>query len=196
MTATGAKATFHAMTASTAADYAIIVDEAMRFMSGLPDRILTHLRLLGGDHGGFAVDRLTHCLQTATRAHRAGKDDEYVLCALVHDIGDTIGSFNHADVAAAVLEPFVSERNHWMVSNHDVFQGYYFFHHLGLDPDMREKFRRHEHFDHTAEFCHEFDQPAFDPGYDTLPLEHFAPLVHELMAQPRRSIYLPGSGAP
>lgn len=106
-------------------------------MSDLPARILAHLRLLGGDHGGFAVDRLTHCLQTATRAHRANKDDEYVLCALVHDIGDTLGSFNHADVASAVLKPFVSERNHWMVSNHDVFQGYYFFHHLGLDQDMR-----------------------------------------------------------
>ncbi len=190
------RATFHAMTDSTAADYEIIVAESMRFMGGLPERVLAHLRLLGNDHGGFAVDRLTHCLQTATRAERAGKDDEYVLCALLHDIGDTLGPFNHADIASALLKPFVGERNHWMVSNHDVFQGYYFFHHLGLDPDMRERFRGHEHFDHTAEFCHEFDQPAFDPGYDTLPLEHFAPLVSELMAMPRRSIYLPSVEAP
>ncbi|WP_431898819.1 HD domain-containing protein [Nonomuraea sp. bgisy101] len=188
-----ARASFHAMTDSTAADYEIIVSETIEHMAGLPERILAHLRLLSGDHGGFAVDRLTHCLQAATRAQRAGKDDEYVLCALIHDIGDTLGSFNHADVTAAVLKPFVSERNHWMVANHDVFQGRYFFHHLGLDPELRERFRGHEHFEHTVEFCHEFDQTSFDPGYDTLPLEHFAPLVRELMNQPRRSLYL-GSG--
>lgn len=185
------RAAFHAMTESTAEDYRIIVAEAMQYMPQLPSRILSHLRILGGDYGGFAVDRLTHCLQTATRAYHANKDDEYVLCALIHDIGDTLGSFNHADVASAILKPFVSERNHWMVSNHDVFQGYYFFHHLGLDRDLREKFRGHEHFDFTAEFCHEFDQPSFDTGYATLPLEHFAPLVHDLMKAPKRSIYLP-----
>ena len=186
-------AAFHAMTESTAEDYQIIVAEAKQYMPQLPSRILSHLRILSGDYGGFAVDRLTHSLQTATRAYRADKDDEYVLCALIHDIGDTLGSFNHADVSSAILKPFVNERNHWMVSHHDVFQGYYFFHHLGLDRDLREKFRGHEYFDHTAEFCHEFDQPSFDPGYDTLPLEHFAPLVHDLMKAPKRSIYLPAA---
>ncbi|HEY6696956.1 MAG TPA: phosphohydrolase [Acidimicrobiales bacterium] len=184
------RAAFHAMTEGTKEDWDKIAVGAIELAAGLPDRVLAHLRLLGGDYGGFAVDRLVHSLQTATRAHRADRDDEYVFCALIHDIGDVLGPLNHADVAAAVVKPFVSEQNHWMVEKHAIFQGYYFFHHLGLDPDMREQFRGHEWFDYTAEFCHEYDQPAFDPGYDTLPLEHFEPLVRQVMSSPKRSIYM------
>ena len=191
-TATDARprAKFHAMTEGTKEDWDKIAVGAIELAAGLPDRVLAHLRLLGGDYGGFAVDRLEHSLQTATRAHRADRDDEYVFCALIHDIGDLLGPLNHADVAAAVVKPFVSEQNHWMVEKHAVFQGYYFFHHLGLDPDMREQFRGHEWFDYTAEFCQEYDQPAFDPGYDTLPLDHFEPLVRQVMSSPKRSIYM------
>jgi predicted HD phosphohydrolase len=178
------------MTEGTAEDWRIIGGGSIELAVGLPDRLLDQLRLLGGDFGGFAVDRLEHSLQTATRAYRADRDDEYVFCALMHDVGDLLGSFNHADVAAAIVKPFVSERNHWMVEQHAIFQGYYFFHHLGLDRDMRERFRGHEWFDHTAEFCHEYDQPAFDPAYDTLPLEHFEPLVRQMTAAPKHSIYM------
>lgn len=174
------------MKEGTAEDWQAIARSNAPFAAELPERVLAHLRLLDGDFGGFAVDRLTHSLQTATRAERAGRDDEYVLCALLHDIGDTLGSYNHADIAAAVLKPFVSEANHWMVSKHAVFQGYYYFHLLGLDRDAREKYRGSEFFDYTAEFCEEYDQPAFDPSYDTLPLEHFEPLVRERMAAPTR----------
>jgi predicted HD phosphohydrolase len=185
-----ARAQFHAMESGTAADWQIIAEATMNHSAKLPDRILDHLRLLGGDFGGFAVDRLTHSLQTATRAERAGRDDDYVFCALIHDIGDTLGSYNHADIAAAVIKPFVSDAYHWMVEQHGVFQGYYFFHHLGLDRDLREKFRGHEWFDLTAEFCAEYDQPAFDPSYDTRPLEHFEPLLRQVMAAPKRSLYV------
>jgi len=184
------RAAFHAMTEGTKEDWDKIAIGSIELASGLPDRVLAHLRQLGGDYGGFAVDRLEHSLQTATRADRAGRDDEYVFCALIHDIGDLLGSLNHADVAAAIIKPFVSEQNHWMVEKHAIFQGYYFFHHLGLDRDMREQFRGHEWFDYTAEFCQEYDQPAFDPGYDTLPLEHFDPLVRQVMTSPKRSIYI------
>ena len=185
-----ARAAFHSMEEGTKADWDIISGEALKMYAGLADRVLAHLRLLDSDFGGFAVDRLTHSLQTATRAYRANRDDEYVFAALLHDIGDTLGSFNHADIAAAITKPFLDERNHWMVEKHAIFQGYYFFHHLGLDRDVREQYRSHEFFDYTAEFCAEYDQPAFDPGYDTLPLEHFEPLVRTVMAAPRRSIYL------
>lgn len=183
------RAAFHAMTDGTSEDWQIIAGEAIHLAQGLPDRVLDHLRLLGGDFGGFAVDRLEHSLQTATRAYRADRDDEYVYCALLHDIGDTLGSLNHADVAAAIVKPFVSEQDHWLVEKHAIFQGYYFFHHLGLDRDLREQFRGHEWFDRTAEFCADFDQPAFEPAYDTLPLEHFEPLVRSVMSRPKRSIY-------
>ncbi len=183
------RATFTAMTEGTEADWAAVAHHGIVAASGLPDRVLDHLRLLEGDHGGFAVDRMEHSLQTATRAYRANEDDEYVVCALLHDIGDTLGSLNHADIAAAILKPFVSDANHWMVEHHGIFQGYYFFHHLGLDRNLRDQFAGHDHYDHTAAFCAEYDQPAFDPTYDTLPLEHFEPAVRQLLSTPRKSIY-------
>ncbi|MEO8602553.1 MAG: HD domain-containing protein [bacterium] len=182
------KARFNSMEQSTQEDWAIIAMQSVEFSQGLSDRVLAHLKLLEGD-GGFAVDRLTHSLQTATLAERDGRDDEYVVCALLHDIGDTLGSFNHPDVAVAILKPFVCDANLWMVEKHGIFQGYYFFHHLGMDRDMREQFRGHEFFDRTAEFCALYDGPAFDPQRETLPLSHFEPKLRSLFAAPKRSIY-------
>ena len=118
---------FTEMSKSTPEDYEIVMEHARDFVSKLPDRILAHLELLKGDSGGMAIDRYEHCLQCATRAFRDGRDEEYVVCALLHDIGDSIASTNHADLAATMLEPFVSEKNHWIVKNHGIFQGYYFF---------------------------------------------------------------------
>lgn len=183
------RAKFHAMTEGTKADWDIIAGHSIEFTVGLPDRILTHLRLLDGDSGGFAVDRLTHSLQTATRAERAGRDDEYVFCALIHDIGDTLGPTNHADIAAAIVKPWVSEQNHWMVEQHGMFQGYYFFHHLGLDRNLRDQYAGHPWFDYTAEFCAEYDQPAFEPAYPTNPLEHYEPLLRQQLATVKHSMY-------
>lgn len=183
------KAQFHHMKDGTAEDWHLIAKQFGDFARELPDRILDHLRLLEGDFGGFPVDRLTHCLQTATLAHRDGKDDEYVVCALLHDIGDTLGSYNHADVAAVLLEPFVSEANHWMIKHHAIFQGYYFFHYLGMDRDKRNQYRDHPHFKRTVEFVSKYDSPAFDPDAETLPLEYFEPMVRKVFAKPVRSLY-------
>ncbi|RTL20180.1 MAG: phosphohydrolase [Burkholderiales bacterium] len=183
------RARFTRMDESTREDWALIVPEAMQMARGLPDRVLAHLRLLDGDFGGFPVDRLTHSLQAATLAHADGRDEEYVCCALLHDIGDTLGSFNHPDIAAAILKPFVSEANLWMVQQHGIFQGHNFFHHIGLDRDLREQFRGHPHFERAAEFVALYDNPAFDPEAEALPLAFFEPLLRRLMAQPRQSIY-------
>ncbi|MCE8000762.1 MAG: HD domain-containing protein [Rhodobiaceae bacterium] len=183
------RATFKTMAESSQEEWQLIAANNGEFSKGLPDRVLAHLKLLDGDFGGFAVDRLEHSLQSATLAHRAGKDEEYVVCALLHDIGDTLGTFNHAEIGAAILKPFVSEDNHWMLEHHGIFQGYYFFHHIGLDRDMREEYRGHQAFEHTAQFCHLFDQNAFDPDYDTMPLEAFEPMVQRVMERPRASIY-------
>jgi predicted HD phosphohydrolase len=183
------RAQFTRMEESTQEDWARIVPEAMKLAKTLPDRVLDHLRLLEGDYSGFLVDRMTHSLQTATRALRDGRDEEYVVCALLHDIGDTLGSYNHPDVAAAILKPFVSEANLWMVQNHGIFQGYNFFHHIGLDRNMRDMFKGHEHYDRTAEFIELYDNPAFDPKGETLPLSEFEPMVRRLMAAPKHSVY-------
>ena len=187
--------TFTAMRDATREDYQLIGRHSLEFFQGLPDRVLTHLSLLAGDTGGYAVDRLTHSLQTATRDQRDGRDDEYVVCALIHDIGDTLAAANHADLAATILEPFVSEKNHWIVKHHGIFQGYYFFHHLGLDRDMRDRFRDHEWFRDCAEFCEKYDQNCFDSEYDTQPLESFEPLLRKVFAAPRKSIYVPDASA-
>jgi len=176
---------------ATSEDYGVIARHALGFQQGLPDRVLRHLELLAGDTGGYAVDRLTHSLQTATRAHRDGRDEEYVVCALVHDIGDTLASLNHSELAAVIVQPFVSEENHWIVKHHGIFQGYYFFHHLGLDRNQRDQYRGHPHWQTCADFCARYDQNSFDPAYDTLPLDFFVPMVRRVFAAAKHSIYLP-----
>jgi predicted HD phosphohydrolase len=183
------RARFTSMEHGTADDWAVISSHFPDFARGLPDRVLAHLRLLDGDYGGFVVDRLTHSLQTATLAHRDGRDEEYVVCALLHDIGDTLGSFNHADVAAAIVKPFVSEENHWLVEKHAIFQGYYFFHHIGMDRDLREQFRGHPSFERTALFCERYDGPAFDPKGETLPLDAFVPMLRRVFTVPKQTLY-------
>ena len=117
-----------------------------------------------------------------------------MVCALVHDIGDTLATLNHSELAAVIVEPFVSEENHWIVKHHGIFQGYYFFHHLGLDRNMRDRYRDHPHWRACAHFCAAYDQNSFDPGYDTLPLDFFEPMLRRVFAAPKQSIYLPGEG--
>ena len=187
--------TFTAMRDATREDYRVIGRHSLEFIQGLPERILSHLQILAGDTGGYAVDRLTHSLQTATRAQRDGRDEEYIVCALLHDIGDTLASTNHADLAATILEPFVSDKNLWIVQHHGIFQGYYFFHHLGLDRNMRDQFRDHEWWRDCAEFCEKYDQNSFDPDYDTLPLEAFESAMNKVFSTPRKSIYIPAESS-
>ncbi len=182
-------AKFHSMTEGTQEDWDIIMKHNAPFARNGGARVLDHLKLLDGDFGGFAIDRLTHCLQTATRAHRDGRSEEYVVMALLHDIGDTLGAYNHPDVAAAILKPFVSEELHWITQHHGIFQGYNFFHYIGLNRDMREQFKGHEHYQATAEFIEKYDCPAFDPNFDTAPLSFFEPMVMKLFEKPKNSIY-------
>ena len=183
------KATFKVMSDSTQQDWDVIMGEQIKFMGGLAGRILSHMELLNDDYGGFPVDRLQHCLQTAELAAEDGKDEEYVVCALLHDIGDTLGSTNHADVGAAILKPFVSEENHWMVKHHGIFQGYNFFHFIGMDRDLRDQFRSSPNFERTEEFIEKYDNRAFDFDRPQLSLETFAPMVQRVFARPKNSPY-------
>lgn len=151
---------------------------------GLADTALANLKLLSGDKMGYKIDRYQHSLQSATRAMRDGQDEEMIVCALLHDIGDHLAPENHSQLAAAILRPYVSVQNHWMIEHHGIFQGYYFFHHLGMDRNEREQFRGHPNFQYTADFCQKYDQNSFDPDYDTAPIEHFEPMVRRLFARP------------
>ena len=183
------KATFKKMSDSTQQDWQVIMQEQMAFVTKLPDRILAHMRLLDNDYGGFPVDRLQHSLQTAELAAEAGEDDEYIVCALLHDIGDTLGSTNHPDVAAAILHPFISEANHWMVKHHGIFQGYNFFHHLGLDRNMRDQFQDSEYYQRTQRFIDRYDNLAFDDNKPKLSLDLFEDQVRTVFSNPINSVY-------
>jgi predicted HD phosphohydrolase len=185
----GKRVYFTRMEDATREDWRLILSNYRPWAQALPDRVLAHLRLLEGEHGGNPVDRLEHCLQTATLAHRDGKDEEYVVCALIHDIGDTLASFNHAEFAAVMLKPFISEKNHWIVANHGVYQGYYWFHYLGTDRNKREALRGHEWWPDLEEFCRKYDCAAFDPGYQSMKLEEFEPMVRRVFSAPKQSLY-------
>jgi predicted HD phosphohydrolase len=166
-----------------------------RLFRELPDRMLAHLRELETterlpDPFG-RVSRLAHCLQSATLAHRAGESEEYVVVALLHDIGDLLGPYNHGEFAAALLAPFIDEANRWMLAHHHAFQGYYYFANLGLDRNMRERYRGHPHFAHTLRFCELYDMPAFNPALDTMPLEAFVPALRRVLLNPRHTVYVP-----
>ena len=175
------RATFTSFEESTADDWAKIVPQLEITQGMVADRVIGLLRELQFDHGGFPVDRLEHSLQTATRAEKAGKDDEYVFCALIHDIGDTLSPYNHPDIAAAIIKPFVSEANHFMVQRHGEFQGYYFWHYIGMDQHARDKYADSPFYDRTVEFCADYDQAAFDPSYQSNPLEHYEPLIRQIL---------------
>jgi predicted HD phosphohydrolase len=190
------RAKFRAMVEGTQEDWAAIAGHFVPFAADVATRVLDHLKLLDGDYSGFPVDRLTHSLQTATRAHRDGRGETYVVMALLHDIGDTLGSYNHPDVAAAIVKPFVTEEEHWICANHGAFQGYYYFHYLGMDRNARDAFRDNPHFAACEEFCAKYDQAAFDPDYASEPLNFFEPMVRRVMARPLRSMIGPATLEP
>lgn len=185
--ATNTSASFCAMSEGTVEDWTKISVAKKQYNRGLPDRILGHLKMLEGEAWGFPVDRFTHSLQSGTLAHRAGMDEEYVVCALLHDIGYTVGPHNHSNVAATILQPFVSARNLWMIARHNIFEGYYFYQYFGRDRNAREQFRGHPCFEQTAHFCEAFDQTAFESEFDTMPLEAFVPMVHRVLGRRRRA---------
>ena len=149
----------------------------------LADNLLGLLKRMRGPKLGYKIDRYEHSLQSATRARRDGADEETVVMALLHDIGDVIAPDNHSAAAAAVLRPYVSEATHWVVGHHGLFQGYYYAHHLGGDRNARERYRGHPHFEACANFCERWDQTSFDPDYDALPLEAFEPAARRLFAK-------------
>lgn len=176
---TAQRAAFTSFEESTYDDWQIIASQygATQAMAG--ENIIEQLRMLARDHGGFPVSRLEHSLQTAARAEADGRDEEYVLCALVHDIGDTLAPFNHPAIGSAIVKPFVSPANHWMVDKHGIFQGYYFWHHIGMDRDTRDQYAGHEFYDYTEEFCAKYDQKAFDPDYTSPELSYYEPLIRK-----------------
>ncbi len=172
------------MSDGTAGDYALLSDIETEEVAKFPDRVLGWLSEMD-DHTGYQITRLQHSLQAATRALRAGEDEETIVTVLLHDIGDVLAPANHSEVAAAMLRPYVSEQNHWVVRHHGIFQEKYYAHHYGRDPDARDKFLDHQFYDAAVKFCAEYDQVSFDPLYPSETLETFAPMVRRVLSTPR-----------
>lgn len=176
-------ATYTRMEDGTQEDYLLLREHTKPLLKQVADQALTLLFNLQESSPGNLIDRYQHSLQTATRAFRDGAEEEVVVAALLHDIGDSLAPKNHAELAAAILKPYVSPKTHWIIEHHGIFQGYYFWHHIEGDRYAREKFRGHPYFDSTVEFCHQWDQESFDPNYDTLPLSFFEPMVRHIFAR-------------
>jgi predicted HD phosphohydrolase len=170
---------FTRMQDGTAEDYQLLAEQSIEHATGLVDRVLGLLHGLRGNPRGYQVDRYVHSLQTATRALRDDADEETIVCALLHDIGDDLAPFNHAAFAAEILKPYVSPENHWLVDKHGIFQGYYFWHHIGMDRDTRDQYADHEFYEYTEEFCAKYDQTAFDPAYTSPELSYYEPLIRK-----------------
>ena len=161
-------------------DYQLLSELEEKFSKKTADRVLQHLLELENSFAGYKISRLEHALQSASRAWRDGAGEEMTVAALLHDIGDVLAPENHSEMAAALLRPYVSKKTYWILKHHGVFQGYYFFHHLGGDRNARDLYRDHEYYQACADFCENWDQNSFDPEYESLPLEFFEPMVRRI----------------
>ena len=174
---------FTAMKDGDKEDYDFLTRHEIEYTKGTAERLLKALVSLDEGLSGYQITRLGHSLQSATRAERDGADIDWVVSALLHDIGDIFAPYNHDEYAAAILRPFVREQCTWVVEKHGDFQMLYYGAHVGGNPHKRDKYKGHLYFDDCATFCERWDQSSFDPSYDTLPLEHFADRVHEVFAR-------------
>lgn len=176
---------FTRMDESTAEQWAVIGAATMEAQPRVADEVLSMLRRLEGITDGFSTDQLVHALQTATLAERAGADTEVIVAALCHDIGKLISVFNHPEIAAAILKPYVRDEVYQAIRAHQDFQGRHYYHHFGGDVDARNRYAGEPWYPLAEQFADEWDQVAFDPDGPYEPLEHFEPMVREVFARPR-----------
>ena len=174
---------FTKMEDGDAEDYTFLNDHEVEYTKGTADRLLKALVNLDESLSGYQVTRLGHSIQSASRAWRDGADIDWIVSALLHDIGDIFAPYNHDEYAATILKPFVREQCRWVVEKHGDFQMIYYGHLLGGNQHKRDKFKAHKFFQDCVEFCSRWDQTSFDPSYPELPLEFFRPMVEEVFAR-------------
>jgi predicted HD phosphohydrolase len=175
---------FRAMADGTREDYLLLDRSEREYAKRLPDNILEALAKLGHTLEGYPLSRLEHSLQAATRAMRDGADEELIVAALVHDIGDELAPYNHQEIAAGILRPYVRPEVTWIVEQHGLFQNYYYVHHLGGDRNARDRYRDHPWYEACKNFCANWDQVSFDPQYPWEGLQYFEPLVRRIFSRP------------
>ena len=182
------KVKFKQMKEGSKEDYLLLNKLEKKFIEGTADRVLKTMQGLTSGLVGYQINRLEHSLQTATRALKEKASDEMIVAALLHDIGDELAPNNHAEFAAAILKPYVSEKTTWIVEKHGIFQMYYYAHHLGFNKNERDKYKGHKYYKDTVDFCENWDQKSFDPNYKSLLLKEFEPYVRKIFCRTPYSI--------
>ena len=167
----------------TKEDYLLLNKHEKKFIENTADRIIKFLSTMTKTLEGYRINRLEHSLQTATRALNDKADDEMIVAALIHDIGDELAPLNHSEYAAAILKPYVGKKTHWIIEKHGEFQMYYYAHHLGGNKNQRDKYNGHKYYQATANFCENWDQKSFDPYFKSLPLKEFEPFVKKIFSR-------------
>ena len=183
------KVKFKQMKDGTKDDYLLLDKHEKKYIEGTADRLISFMSGLNNTLEGYQITRLEHSLQTATRALNDKANDEMIVAALLHDIGDELAPLNHSEYAAAVLKPYVSEKTHWIIEKHGEFQMYYYAHHLGADRFKREEYKDHKYYQDTINFCENYDQCSFDPNYKSMKLKDFEPLVRKIFSRKPYSRY-------
>jgi len=174
---------FRRMADGTREDYLLLDESERRYATGLAARVLEALAKLDHSLEGYPVSRLEHSLQAATRALRDSADEELIVAALLHDIGDELAPYNHAEFAASIIRPYVRPEVTWIVAQHGLFQNYYYVHHFGGDRNARDRLRDHPYYQACVHFCAAWDQCSFDPDYPSERLEYFEPMVRRIFAR-------------
>ena len=164
-------------------DYLLLDELEKKYISETGDRIIKYLESYDETLEGYQVSRLEHSLQAATRALNDGASEEMIVATLLHDIGDDLAPANHAEYAAAVMRPYVSEKTYWILLKHGEFQMYYYAHHLGADRDKRDQYKDHKYYNDCVKFCELWDQSSFDPNYKSLTLKDFEPMVRKIFSR-------------
>ena len=164
-------------------DYELLEKFEKNFERQTADRIINYLSKQTTTLEGYKITRLEHSLQAATRAYKNKESDEMIVATLLHDIGDDLAPMNHSQYAASILRPYVSGRTYWIILHHGLFQTYYSAHHLGGDRNARDKFKDHEYYEATINFCENYDQASFDPNYKSMTLDEFYPMVEKIFSR-------------
>ena len=175
---------FTQMKDGTKEEYLFLRDFELEHVKGAADRVLRELGLQSEETlPGYKITRLEHGLQAATRAFREGADIDWVVAAVLHDIGDGLAPQNHDHFAAEIIRPFLREEVVWTVEHHGAFQMVYYAHHYGWNQFEREKYKVSPYYQSCVDFCERWDQASFDPDYRSEPLSFFAPMVREVFAR-------------
>ena len=164
-------------------DYELLEKYEHNFERETADRLLKYLASQTTTLEGYQITRLEHSLQAATRAYRNNESEEMVVATLLHDIGDELAPMNHSQYAASIIRPYVSEKTYWIINHHGLFQTFYSAHHLGGDRNARDKFKDHKYYQATIDFCEKYDQSSFDPGYKSMTLKEFEPMVKRIFSR-------------